>query len=406
MAGYREIFEDRTAWRMWTAATISYLGDFVGLGALLLMAYDRSGGHPLGPAAVFGVQAVPALAVASSAGPWLDRIPRRGGLIALCLAGAAGLTLPLLLGGVWPVLAAAAIIGAVRTAYNAIRTGTIADGVPRSLRGRLVAAMNAANQVSEVVGYLAGSAITLAIGASLALFADIATFLIAALVNTGIRLPRPSVSRPRSSMTTGIRAIFGDQTLAVLTPAVWIGLSVGVVPQTLASTALASHHRWLPPAMAATGAGAAIAATLVGRSGLGERIMAQFYYIAACGGAFLLTGAVLGMQPVLLICGNFAIGLCMGWVVAAQTTFVLVVPPARIAHATSTMIGALIVLEGAGALAFGGVADVLGVPAAYLLAGAMVLVTGLAGVQYARRQPKVLDLKRPEPTLVGSDERQ
>jgi hypothetical protein len=403
--GYRVVFTDPVAGRLWLAATISYVGDFVGLGALLLTAYSRSGAHPIGSAAVFGVQALPAFAVSAGMGPWLDRIPRRGGMVCLCLTGAAALMLPIIFGGLWPVLTAAAIIGAARTVFNAIRTGSIADGVSRDIRGRLVALMMVSNQVSEVVGYLTGAGVAIAIGAGPALTADAVTFVAAAGLVAWIRLPRPSGSPQRASITTGIRTILGDKTLAVLTPVVWAGLSLGAIPQTLAAAALTRTDRsWVPAALAAMAAGSAISAVVVGRSALGENIRGQLRYITGLGIMFVLTAAALRVNPLLLIAGNFAIGLCNGWTVSAQTTFIHVIPPQRMAHATGTMIGSLIVLEGAGAVAFGAVAGALGVPAAYLLAGLLLTGASLAGQAYARAHPEVLDLRRdpvPEASTAG-----
>jgi predicted MFS family arabinose efflux permease len=394
---YQAVFEDPIAWRIWTAATISYLGDFVGLGALLLAGYQRSGGHALGSAAVFGIQAVPAFAVSAGIGPWLDRIPRRSGLIVLSLTGAVAVSLPIVISGLWTVLVAAAIIGGIRTAFNSIRTGAIADGVPRDVRGRLVALLTVSNQVSEVLGYLAGSAVAIVIGAGPALGADAATFVVAAVLLAGLRLPPPSGSRQRSSMATGIRTIFGDRTLAVLVPVVWVGLSTGAVPQALAAAALSKTDRgWVPAALAAMAAGLAIAATVVGRTRLSERVGGQFGYITMCGLAFLLTAVGLRIDPLLLVVGNFAVGLGFAWSVAAQTTFIHVIPVERMAHVTSTMIGSLIVLEGAGALAFAAVAGAVGVPAAYLCAGAMLTVVGLAALAYGRAHPQALDLSRPD----------
>ena len=393
---YRAVFAHPVAWRLWTAATVSYVGDFVGLGALLLAGYARSGGHPLGSAAVFGIQAVPAFAVSAVIGPFLDRIPRRAGLITLCLAGAAAVSLPIVFSGLWPVLAAAGFIGGIRTAFNSIRTGAIADGVPRDVRGRLVALVTVSNQVSEVLGYVTGSAVAIVIGTTPALAIDAGTFVIAAVLISGLSVPVPSASRGRASMTTGIRTIFADRTLSVLVPVVWIGLSLGAVPQSLAAAALSKTDRgWVPAALAAMAAGQAIAATVVGRTRLSERVLGQFTYITACGVAFGLTAAGLYEDPLLLVAGNFVVGLCFGWIVAAQTTFIHVIPPERMAHVTSTMIGSLIVLEGVGALAFGAVAGAFGVPAAYLAAGIIVTAASLAGIGYARTHPRVLDLSRP-----------
>jgi MFS family permease len=393
---YRAVFTDPTAWRIWTAATISYFGDFVGLGALLLAGYARSGGHPLGSAAVFGIQAVPAFAVSAGIGPWLDRIPRRSGLITLSLLGGVAVSLPIIASGLWAVLVAAAAIGGIRTAFNSIRTGAIADGVPRTVRGRLVALLSTSNQVSEVVGYVAGSSVAIAIGTGTALAADAATFVVAAALLAGLRLPALSRFPHRASMTTGIRTIFGDRTLALLVPVAWIGLSLGAVPQSLAAAALSKTERgWVPAALAAMAAGAAISATVVGRTALSERILGQFGCMTACGTAFMLTAVGMRVDPRLVVAGNFVIGLGFGWTVAAQTTFIHVIPVERMAHVTSTMIGSLIVLEGAGAVAAGAIAGAFGVPAAYLLGGAILTVAALAAIGYGRTHTQALDISRP-----------
>ena len=392
---YRAVFTDPSGWRIWTAATISYFGDFVGLGALLLAGYARSGGHPLGSAAVFGIQAVPAFAVSAGIGPWLDRIPRRGGLIALSILGGAAISLPIAFSGLWAVLVAAAAIGGIRTAFNSVRTGAIADGVPRAVRGRLVALLSTSNQVSEVVGYVAGTSVAIAIGTGTSLAADAATFLLAAVLLAGLRLPAPSRSPRRASMTTGIRTIFGDRTLALLVPVAWIGLALGAVPQSLAAPALRAERGWVPVALAAMAAGAAISATVVGRTGLSERIIGQFGWMAASGVAFMLTAVGLRVDPRLVVAGNFLVGLSFGWTVAAQTTFIHVIPVERMAHVTSTMIGSVIVLEGVGAVAAGAIAGSFGVPAAYLLGGAILTVATLAGIGYGRTHPQALDVSRP-----------
>jgi predicted MFS family arabinose efflux permease len=394
-ARYRAVFTDPTGWRIWTAATISYFGDFVGLGALLLAGYSRSGGHPLGSAAVFGIQAVPAFAVSVGIGPWLDRIPRRGGLIALSLLGGVAVSLPIIASGLWAVLVAAAGIGGIRTAFNSVRTGAIADGVPRAVRGRLVALLSTSNQVSEVVGYVAGSSVAIVIGTGASLAADAATFVIAAALLAGLRLPTPSRSPHRASMTTGIRTIFGDRTLALLVPVAWIGLALGAVPQSLAAPALKADRGWVPVALAAMAAGAAISATVVGRTALSERILGQFGCMAASGAAFMITAAAMRVDPRLVVAGNFLVGLGFGWTVAAQTTFIHVIPVERMAHVTSTMIGSLIVLEGAGAVAAGAIAGAFGVPAAYLAGGALLTVASLAAIGYGRTHAQVLDISRP-----------
>ena len=395
---YRDIFAHRLAGRLWVAATVSYFGDFIGLGTLLYMGYERSGGRPLGPAAVFAVQAIPAVAVAAVLGPWLDRIPRITGLTSLCLIGTSALALPLAAPGLWPVLTTAAIIGAVRTAFNSIRSGTMADGLPRPLRARLLGLMNVSYETCEVIGYGAGSGVAIAIGAGPALGADAATFLAAAALFTGLRVPAAASTRQRLSISAGIRAIFGDQTLAMLAPVAWVGLAMGALPAALATSALhGSYRAWVPTAMAAGAAGLGVAGTITGRSNLAERVGGQLCYIVAGGMLFVLTGLGVALTPLLIVAGNLAVGAGMGWIVAVQTTFMLVIPPARMAHVTSTMIASLIVLEGAGAVIFGAVANSLGVSVAYLLAGGGQMAAGLTGLRYVQQRPRVLDIARTPP---------
>lgn len=394
---YRDVLAHPLAVRLWLAATLSFFGDYIGLGALLLVAYDRSGDRPLGPAAVFAVQAIPAVVVATAIGPWLDRIPRIKGLTTLCLIGAVSLALPIAFGGLWPVLTTAAILGACTTAFNSIRSGVIAEGMPRLVRGRLLALISLSLQVAEVTGFFAGSSVELAIGARPALLADAVTFVAAAVLLVGSGMGQPAGARRRASLATGIRTIFANQTLRVLTPVAWVGLSVGALPATLATAALTGSYRgWVPAAMAAAGAGLGVSGTVIGRSSMVERVSAQLWCIAIGGALFMLTAAGMIASPLFLVAGNFAVGAGMGWSVAAQTTFVLVIEPDRIANATSVMIASLIALSGLGAFVFGAAATSLGVPAAYLLAGATQVIAGLAGLGYGRTHPGVLDIARPE----------
>jgi hypothetical protein len=273
----------------------------------------------------------------------------------------------------------------------------IADGVPRAVRGRLLALISLSFQVSEVVGYFTGATVAITIGVRPAMLADAATFILAALLLVGARVPQPAGSGQRSSLTAAIRTIFNDPTLAVLTPIAWVGLTLGALPVTLATAALHYPYQgWVPVAMAAAGAGLAISGTLAGRSRMPDRVLSQLWYIAVGGATFIIAAGGLKLDPRLLVVGNFLIGLGTGWNVVAQTTFVLVIDPSRIANVTSVMIASVIALSGLGAVVFGAVASFLGVPVAYLLAGGLQMCSGLAGVGYARAHPRALDIRRPQ----------
>jgi predicted MFS family arabinose efflux permease len=216
------------------------------------------------------------------------------------------------------------------------------------------------------------------VGVRAALVADVATFVLAALLLWRLRLP-PARRRDRSpSPSAGLAAIFANPALAVLAPATWVGLTAGVLPETLAPVALSPAHRaWLPWTLSAAPAGTALAAVLVGRSRLPERLRAQLRYLAGCGLAFAATGLLLSRHPAFLLAGNLAVGLGSGWLVAAQTTFANLAPPQHMAQVTATMVASLVVLEGVGAIAFAWVAGRWGVGPAYLAVGAVLLVAGL-----------------------------
>src|SRR3982074_151988 len=75
------------AGRLLFVQAISELGDFVGLSALLVLAY-RQTGSVIGPAAVFAARTIPAVLVGTVFSSWLDRPPRRAALVVLACAGA------------------------------------------------------------------------------------------------------------------------------------------------------------------------------------------------------------------------------------------------------------------------------------------------------------------------------
>jgi predicted MFS family arabinose efflux permease len=375
--GYRAVLTHPVAGRLAVADALSVLGDFVGLGALLLLAYDRAGGAALGPAAVFAVQALPALLVGTVGGPFLDRIGRRAALVGSYLAGAAALLLPLLLAGLAGALTGAALLGMVRAVTVSVRSAVLAEAVPRVLRGRLQAIFAAAFQVSQVLGFASGAGVAVLVGVRAALVADMVTFAVAALLLSRLGLPPARRRDRRPPVSAGLATIFANPALAVLAPATWVGLTAGVLPETLAPVALGPAHRaWLPWTLSAAPAGTAVAAALVGRSRLPERLRAQLGYLAACGVAFAATGLLLGRHPVFLLAGNLTVGLGSGWLVAAQTTFANLAPPDRMGQVTATMIASLVVLEGVGAVSFAWVAGRWGVGPAYVVVGTMLLATG------------------------------
>lgn len=387
---FRALAGDAVASRLWVASTTSVLGDFVGQGALLLLAFERTGGRILGPAALLAVQALPALLSGALAGSWLDRIDRRRALVALHLAGGGALALPLALPGFAPILLAAALLGALRAAIVSVRSGAIAEGVDGHLRGPLLAALGTSDQAGQVVGYLAGAAVALTVGAAPALAADAVTFAVAAAVVARCPLPRPERRDRRPAVTAGLRAIWSDPVLRVLALAVWATTTVTALPEALAAGAAGADGRWTPLVLAAAPAGQALTMVALGRARPLPRPRFHLAHLAWLALAFGI--AALGRGPIWYVVGNLLVGSGVAWMLGPQTLFVRVAPPERMAQITGTMIAGIIAAEGAGALGFAALADATTVAAAYRAAGFLVLAIVLVAWFAVERTPAAVEL--------------
>lgn len=370
------------AGRLWLAAAISTVGDYVGVGALLLLAFERSGGRVLGSAAIFAVQALPAMASGALAGTWLDAVDRRLSMAALQLVGAGALILAVLGDGLAPVLVAAGLLGAVRAAFGAVRSGAIAEGVAEERRGGLLALVGSSEQAGQVVGFLTGSTIAVTVGATPALLGDAATFVLAAAVVATVPLPRPEQRPRRRPLTGGLREIWRSPTLRLLTPlAATTGL-VSAAPESLA-TGVVGDGPWLPVVMAAGPAGQAATMWLIGRRREIERVDVQLTHLAALALAFGV--GALGGGPGWFVAANLAVGAGTAWLLGPQTLFVQLADPARMAQVTGTMLALLIAAEGLGTVLLGVIADAAGVGRAYWAAGVLILLAAVTAWIVRRR---------------------
>jgi MFS family permease len=348
--GYLTVLRHAAALRLWSASTISMVGDYAGQGALLMLAWDRAGGPIIGPAAVFAVQAVPAVLAGAVGGAWADRFPRSATLTALYVATAITLLIPVAAPGITPVLVAAALLGMLRTLISAVGTGAVADAVPPHLRPGLISLANLSAQSSMVLGYLTGAALAVALGPTVALSIDAAAILVAAVLVASLRLPRPSGLKERVDLTEGIRVIWRHPTLRLLMLLFAVSATVTALPETLAVAAVGDGSPWLPLVLGSSSAGCAVTIAFLGRTAFIERTRVQVLHLTALAVAFTVTAAAIGAHPAWLVLGNAAIGAGIAWAVGAQVTFVQHVPASRMGQVTGVVGGR----GGAGAGAGGG----------------------------------------------------
>ncbi|MEV0001028.1 hypothetical protein AB0H28_01915 [Micromonospora sp. NPDC050980] len=375
--GYRAIFRHPVASRLLLARGISELGDFVGLAALLLLAYDQTD-SVLGPAAVYAARMLPALLVATVFSGWLDVPARRTTLVALSLAGAALIAVPAAVPRPLPAIVAAGLLGAVRAAYSSVHVAVAAEAVAAPLRLPLFGLSAFANQSGQVVGLVAGASMTVALGPRLALVIDLVSFLIAAAVLAGLPVGRQEGRRIRPPATAGIRIIAGHPVLRVVALLTLATVLSGALPETLAPDL--ADGSWRPVLLAASSFGGAVFVLVVGRRGWLARVANQVMAVRALGVALLLAGLLVAVgAPVWALApANALIGAGAGWLIGAQATFARLAPPERMGQVEATMIASNIMFSGVGIFLLGGTAALFGPAAAYLAAGLVLLAVVLA----------------------------
>ncbi|WKU02539.1 hypothetical protein [Micromonospora sp. HUAS LYJ1] len=374
--GYLALFRHPVASRLVTARGISELGDFVGLAALLLLAYDQTQ-SVLGPAAVYAARALPALLVATVFSGWLDVPARRTLLVWLSVAGAVLIAVPLAAPRPVPAIVAAGLLGAVRAAYSSVNVAVAAESVDAPLRLPLFGLSAFANQVGQVVGLLTGASITVALGPRVALLIDLVSFLVAAAVLAGLPTGQQRRRGPRPPATAGLRTIAGHPVLrgvALLTLATVLS---GALPETLAPNLAAGA--WRPVVLASSALGGAVFVLVLGRGTWLGRLTGQVTVAAALAGALLLAALLVAVHaPVwALACANALIGAGGGWLIGAQATFARLAPVERMGQVEATIVAANIVVAGCGIFLLGSTAALFGPALAYLLAGVLLLVVVL-----------------------------
>ncbi len=352
--------------------TVSEAGDFIGLAALLLLAYGSSG-SVLGSAAIFAVRLVPAVLLSTVVGSWLERPERRAGLVAFALLGA------LAVGGVAMrptfllALVASAILQGARTASFGLQASVVVDQLPPVRRGPFFASSGVISQSATVLGYVCGAALTTEIGPRIALGLDAATFVIGAALLAQLPRVLPAVHRRRPSPTAGIRTVFREPVLRLVTPVVFVGIVGGLLPETLAPRL--AHGAALPVLMASMPFGGLCTSFFAGRLGVLENLRRQLGAAALWGVAFAGGAVALAVHAGwgALAAANAVAGAASVWIIGARTTYSRFTPIEHMAQVETTMVAMIAALTSVGTLALAAIATV-SLPLSYALAGVPVLV--------------------------------
>ncbi|MFG1909236.1 MFS transporter [Kribbella sp. NPDC048928] len=324
---HTSIWSNRDVRLVLPARALSYAGDSIALIALLLRVSD---GH--GPAAVTALLlafAVPTVAMIPFAGRIVDGYDSRTVLVwSGLLQVAAGVGLAFVHDLV-STLALVCVLQVGQAVAGPAWGALIPRIVGEELVGRATGTSQALIGVATLAGSAAGGVLVGWSGSRGALLVDASTFLVLAVVAGLVRTrrkPEPGAARERGGVSAGLRAIFGDDVLRILVPALWIfvvaGEAANVVEVFLITGELGLGPGLYGAAGAATGAGAILGAWYSGRlRGDRARSLAVVGGMAAIGGSSVLMG--LAGNLVMLMIGATTIGVGSGLLNAATSALVV-----------------------------------------------------------------------------------
>ena len=404
-ATFRDVFAIREFRALWFSEILSVAGDRLALVALTLLVYDRTR-SPL----------LTALAYASGYLPWIigglfladlaDRYPRRAVMVTCDLARAV-LVAAMVIPGV-PVAGLVVLLfatTAVAPPFDSSRAAITPDILPGDLYPLGASVTQTTFLAAQVAGVAVAGVAVEVIGVRTALAIDAATFVLSAvLIGLGTRA-RPAAARtqavsPWARTRDGVRQVFGERALRTVVLFGWLAVFY-TVPEGIA----APYAAGLGGGPAATGLvlASTACATMIGTP-LFTRFVRPRARAAMMGPLAVLTCAALVLtaaRPDLAVSlVIFSLSALFGiYQIAANTEFVARVPDERRAQAFGIASMGIIVGQGAGFIAAGAAASVLGPAVVIALwggAGAVVAValalrwhqlSPAGGRHAARRRP-------------------
>lgn len=343
-----------------------------------------------------------------------DRLPRHRVLIAsdvvraVLVAGMAVPGLPL-----WVLLALLLLVSVCAPPFEAARSALMADVLEGDRYAVATSLTGITLQLSQLIGFLLGGALLVALSPSAALLIDAATFAVSAVwLTAGLkRRPAPMLSGDGGEVRSiwrdtgsGLRFIAGRPQLLAIVGLLWVGALFINAPEGIA-TPLALQLEGTAAAtgllLAANPAGAVVGGLLVGRlcpPRLRERLLAPLAVLSLT--AVLLAGlvpAALGTGA-----GPFAAVLVLFFLAGAggafniplNVTFVQAVPSAYRGRAFGVAVAGLSGVQGLGVVLAGLGAEVLPPSTVVALSGGLGLLA-IAG--------PLLVLHRLRPRRGGDD---
>jgi MFS family permease len=380
-ATYREVFAVKEFRALWLAQALSYMGDQLAQVALAVLVYDHTKSTLL-TALVYALTYLPPILGGPVLSGLADLFPRRTVMVVCDVLRAALVAVMALVA--MPVAALSGLVFLIvllGTPFSAARAAVMPDVLEgdRYVAGSAIA--NVTHQVTQVVGFLAGGAVVAVVGTYEALALDALTFGASAVILIG-GLRRREAPRRRERQALGLlrgtrdgaRLVFGDPVLRSLVLFAWL-CAFYVIPEGLAVPYAATFGGGAVTAgllLAAMPTGMVVGSVLFSRfvRPANRLHVMGWMSMLAC---LPLVGA--GLHPPLWwVVGLWALsGVGSAYQLVANTAFVAAVPASGRGQAFGLAQSGILAGQGAGILAGGAAAQVLGPETVVALAGLLGL---------------------------------
>lgn len=377
--------------RLWTAQVVSDFGDSLTLFTLLFLV-QRLTGDETAVATVLIASALPTLVVGLVAGVWVDRWNLKRVMVVSDLIRA-GLVLCLLfVQSTWMLYLIVFLVAATGTFFRPARQALL----PRVVSGRQLLSANSLNEVTRVVAYTSGTAVSGLLVGMAGAFApvfviDAVTFLVSASMVARVATeadPAPGGEQVAagvlSELVEGLRVMIRSRWLSgVLVGAALAMFGLGavnglIVPFVVGDIGLSES--WFGLLEGAQALGVVVAGTLTAvlsaRFRPSNLISGGLVTLGVLVAGFSLATGVIGLTLLML-----AVGLAVAPVQASASTILQREAPSRLLGRAASALSAGTTGAQVGSLAIAGaLASVLGVRTVFAVAGAVVVLAGLTSL--------------------------
>lgn len=385
--------------RLFLATLTSSVGTYLAVVALTIDIYEQSGGNANWVGALLIADFLPVIVIGLVFGPLLDRLPRRGILVAADVARAAVFCVLPFADGPAQLVGLALLVGVATSFFRPAVFAGLPNLVPNERLPTANGLLQSAENLTWAIGALAAGALVKVAGTDAAYWFNAATFVVSALIVLQIKKSfEEGAGATGVSYLAQIREGLGvvGQSRALLT--VVVAWSVATVAQAIGNVSEIFLARDVFGAgnfgfglLVATAAGGLLVGSLLGGA-LIERFGIRDLYLVsillmALGFGVAAASPVFWLAAVIVVVSGFGNGAA----VVCNAVLVQRAVPDRIRGRAFTLVMSIgYACFGVGMIVAGPLTNALGARAAWAISGGLCLVAVVLAAALLSKQPVAL----------------